>query len=69
MFRQTVGYGFTLKLVCDIIITFTQMHRTDKYPQCSSINWPVGLNGVCLQTKWLWVRIQLLSLILYTYWM
>ena len=36
---------FTLKLVCDMIITYSQMHHTDKYSQHSSIIWPVCLNG------------------------
>ena len=33
--------GFTLKLVRDMIITYSQMHRTDKHSQRSSIIWPV----------------------------
>ena len=36
---------FTLKLTHDMIITYNQMHRTDKYSQHSSIIWPVWLNG------------------------
>ena len=48
-FRQTIECGFSLKLVRDMIITYSQMHRTDKCSQHSSI-------------KWLWVRISLLSL-------
>ena len=36
---------FTLRLVRDMIITYSQMHRTDKYSQHSSIFWPVWLNG------------------------
>ena len=42
---------------------YIQMHRRDKYSQHSSINWLIWLNGlsVRLQTKWLWVRIPLLS--------
>ena len=38
-------FGFTLKLVCDMIITYSQMHLTDKYSQHSSIIWQVWLNG------------------------
>ena len=53
--------GFTLKLVRDMIITYSQMHRTYNYWQRCSIIWPVRLN-VRLRTKWLWVRILLLSL-------
>ena len=29
----------------DMIKTYSQMHRTDKYSQHSSIIWPVWLNG------------------------
>ena len=29
----------------DSIITYSQMHRTDKYSQHSSIIWPVWVNG------------------------
>ena len=36
---------FTLKLVRDIIKTYSQMHRIDNSSQHSSIIWPVGLNG------------------------
>ena len=31
---------FTLKLVHEMIITYNQMHRTDKYSQHNSIIWP-----------------------------
>ena len=31
--------------VRDMIRTYSQMHRTDKYSQHSSIIWPVWLNG------------------------
>ena len=44
-FRQTVECRFSLKLVCDMIIAYSQMHRSDKYSQHSSIIWPVWLNG------------------------
>ena len=43
--RQTTDCEFTLKLVRYMIITYSQMHRTDKYLQRSSIIWPVWLNG------------------------
>ena len=36
---------FTLKHVPDMIRTYSQMHRTDKYSQQSSIIWSVWLNG------------------------
>ena len=44
-FRQTIECRFTLKLVRDMIITYNQMHRTDKYSQHILIIWPVWLNG------------------------
>ena len=31
--------------LCEMIRTYSQMHRTDKYSQHSSIIWPVWLNG------------------------
>ena len=36
---------FTLKLVCDMIITCSQMHHTAKNSLHSSVIWPVWLNG------------------------
>ena len=44
-FRQTIECRFTLKLVRDIIITYSQMHRTDQFPLHNSIIKPVWLNG------------------------
>ena len=35
---------FTLKCVHDMIITSSQMQRTDKYSQHSSIIWPIWVN-------------------------
>ena len=58
--QATVECKFTLKRVRDMIITYSHIHRTDKYSQRSSIICPVWLNG--LQTKWLRVQILLLSL-------
>ena len=43
--QATIECGFTLKSVRDMIRTYSQMHRTDKYSQHSSIIWPVWLNG------------------------
>ena len=43
-FRQK-ECGFLLKLVRDIVITYSQTHRTDKYSQHSSIICLVWLNG------------------------
>ena len=36
---------FTLKRIRNMIITYSQMHRTDKYSQHNSIIWPVWING------------------------
>ena len=36
---------FKLNRVRDMTKTYSQMHRTDKYSQLSSIIWPIGLNG------------------------
>ena len=35
--KEIVEYGFTLKLERDMMKTYDQMHRTDKYSQLSSI--------------------------------
>ena len=43
--QATIKCKFTLKLVRDRIITYSQMHRTDKYSQHTSIIWPAWLNG------------------------
>ena len=43
--QATIECGFTLKCVRDMIKTYSQMHRTDKYSQHSSIIWPAWLNG------------------------
>ena len=43
--QATIGGGFTLKVVRDMIRIYSQMHRTDKYGQHSWIIWPVWLNG------------------------
>ena len=61
---NAIACRFTLKLVRDMIITYSQMHHTDTYSQHNSIIWPVLLNGWMLVYKlgWLWVQIKLLSL-------
>ena len=46
---------FTLKRVRYMTRTHSQMHRTDKYSQHSSILWPVWLNG--------WVFLYQLSVV------
>ena len=43
--QATIECGFTLKRVRDMIRTYSQMHRADKYSQHSSIIWPVSVNG------------------------
>ena len=61
---EIIECGVTLKRVCDITKTYSQMPRTDKYSQHNSIIWPVWLNGwvFVYELKWLWVRVQLQSL-------
>ena len=43
--QATIEYKFTLKRVRDMIITYNQMHLTDKYSQRNSVIWSVRLNG------------------------
>ena len=43
--QVTIECGFTLKCIHDMIKTYSQMHRRDKYSQHSPIIWPVWLNG------------------------
>ena len=51
--QAIIDCGCTLKRVCDMIRTYGQMRRTDKYSQHSSIILPVWLNG--------WVFVNKLS--------
>ena len=63
-FRKATECGFTLKLVRDMIIRYSQMHRADKFSQHSSIIWPVWLSvrsSVLLWTKSFWFPVQLQS--------
>ena len=47
--EAAIEYRFTIKRICDmVIITCSQMHRTDKYSQNKSIIWLVRLNGKVL---------------------
>ena len=39
------AFGFTLKRVRDMITTYNQMNRTDKYSQHTSLIWLAWLNG------------------------
>ena len=43
--ETTIDSGYTLNRLRDMIRTYIQMHRTDKYSQRSSITFPVQLNG------------------------
>ena len=43
--QATIECGFTMKCICVMIRTFSQIHCTDMYSQHSSIIWPVWLNG------------------------
>ena len=62
--QAIVECRFTLKRIHDMIITYSQMDRTDKYQQRSLIiNASLAkLLSVHLWINWLWVRIMLLSL-------
>ena len=43
--QENIRCGFTLKYVRDMITIYSQMHRTNKYSQHSSIIWSVGPNS------------------------
>ena len=43
--QETRECRFTLKRVRDLTRTYSQMHRTDKFSELSSIIWPVWPNG------------------------
>ena len=43
--RATTDSGFIVKLVHDMIKTYSHTHRTDKYLQHSSIIWAGWVNG------------------------
>ena len=43
--QATIECEFTLKCVCDMIRTYTQLHRTGNYPEHNSIIWSVWPNG------------------------
>ena len=43
--QTTIECGFTLKRVPDMIRTYSQTHRTDKYSKHSSTIWSVWLHG------------------------
>ena len=43
--QATIECEFTLKRVREMTKTYSQMHRTDKYLEISSMIWPVLPNG------------------------
>ena len=43
--QATTECIFILKRIRDMMITYSQIHRTDKYSQHSSVIWPVWRNG------------------------
>ena len=45
LFQERNSLTFILKCVRDMIITYSQMHRADKYSHYSSIIWSVWPNG------------------------
>ena len=51
--QATIECEFSLKRVRNMTITYSQIHRTDKYLEHSSIIWPVWPNG--------WVFVEELS--------
>ena len=62
--QATIECAFTPKRVRDMIRTYSQMYRTDKYS--TQLNHLVSLANwlsVRLRAKWLWVRVQLQSFI------
>ena len=61
-FRQTMECRFTLKLVIDMIITYSQMHCKVLTTELSPLGRLAKWLSVGLRIKWLWVRIPLLSL-------
>ena len=43
--QANIEYGFSLKRIQDITRTYSQMHRTGKYSQFSSLIWSLQPNG------------------------
>ena len=43
--QANIECGFTLKGVCDMIRTYSQIHCTNKHSRHNSIIWSVWLNG------------------------
>ena len=57
--QENIECKFTLKVVREIIIKHSQMHRTGTYSQHSRLIWPVYLNG--------WVIVLELSGVVFKY--
>ena len=76
--KATTDCGFTLKCQCNMIRTYSQVHRTDKYSQHSSIIWPARpnslvfayeLSGCGFESSWCHIiTIQLQSYPMTSYW-
>ena len=60
--QPNIECAFTLKCARNMIITYSWMHRTDKYSQQSSIIWSVWRNGWVFVYEIRWVRVPLKSL-------
>ena len=64
-FRQTIECGFTQKLVRDMIITYSQMHKTSSLSlliwllssRCG-IWYPSNLNFLVGKEKGIWIQLQ-----------
>ena len=57
--QATIECRFTQKCVHEMLITYSQIHHTNKYSQYSSVIRKTSLAkwlSVRLRTKWLWVR-------------
>ena len=63
-FSQNVVYGFTLKLVRDMTITYNQMHRKGKYSTAELSHFATFFKSfsVPLRTKWFSILTFFLSL-------
>ena len=62
LFVIIIECRFTQKHIHDIVITYSQMHHTDSAHNTAQSFHQFGQMVECLQTKFLWVQIQLLSL-------
>ena len=60
VYYYVIECGFILKLICDMIITYSQMHRAEEYSQHSSNGWLLvyelkgcGCESRCSHLQWL----------------